>query len=236
MNCRAGLKVCTTSDGKVSVHACHTHHGHAVELQHTWLSKQGRQEIARKIQQGVPADKILDDIRQSIPNSLQRHHILDKKDINNIQQAYGLKDVQRHANDQESVLAWIEEFQSSPETNPILFYKMQGEENEEHPPQKEDFMIIVQRPIQKTMLQKFGAKGVCIDSTHRTTGYDFYLTTLMVVDEFGSGFPVAWCLANHEDTTFMTMFFNIVKVNSGPINAEWFMSDLANQYYNAWVG
>ena len=236
MNCTAGLKVCTSSEGRISVHACHTHHGHAVELQHTWLSKQGRQEIALKIQQGVPADKILDDIRQSIPNSLQRHHILDKKDINNIQQAYGLKDVQRHANDQESVLAWIEEFQSSPETNPILFHKMQGEENEEHPLQKEDFLIIVQSPIQKTMLQRFGAKGVCIDSTHGTTGYDFSLTTLMVVDEFGSGFPVAWCLSNHEDTTFMTVFFSVVKKNSGPIKAEWLMSDLANQYYNAWVG
>lgn len=40
------------------------------ELQHIWLSKHGRQEIASKIQQGVPADKILDDIRQSMPESL----------------------------------------------------------------------------------------------------------------------------------------------------------------------
>ena len=80
------------------------------------------------------------------------------------------------------------------------------------------------------------AVRVCIDSTHGTTGYDFYLTTLMFVDEFGSGFPVAWCLSNHEDTTFMTVFFNAIKQNSGPITAKWLMSDLANQYYNAWVG
>ena len=58
----------------------------------------------------------------------------------------------------------------------------------------------------------------------------------MVIDEFGSGFPLAWCLSNHEDTTFMTVFFNMVKGNSGRIEANWFMSDIANQYYNAWVG
>ena len=121
MNCTAGLKVSTTTDGKFNVEACHTDHGHPMELQHIWLSKQGRQEIASKIQQGVPADKILDCIRQSMPNNLDRHHILDKKDINNIQQAYGLKEIQRHQNDQQSVLAWIEEWKSSPDRNPILF-------------------------------------------------------------------------------------------------------------------
>ena len=236
MNCTAGLKVKTSSEGKVHVEACHTHHGHAMELQHIWLSKQGRQEIATKIQQGVSADKILDDIRQSMPDTLHRHHILDKKDISNIQQAYGLKNLQRHANDQQSVLAWIQEWKSSPDTNPILYYKMQGEEDENLPLQKEDFMVIVQSTIQRNMLQKFGAKGVCIDSTHGTTGYDFYLTTLMVIDEFGSGFPVAWCLSNHEDTTFMSVFFEAIKRNSGQVTANWFMSDLANQYYNAWVG
>ena len=177
MNCTAGLKVVTTTEGRVNVQACHTHHGHAIELQHIWLSKHGRQEIASKIQQGVSADKILDDIRQSMPESLQRHHILEKKDIHNIQQAYGLKNVQRHANDQQSVLAWIEEWRSNPETNPVLFHKMQGEQIDDYPLQEEDFMIVVQSPIQKTMLQKFGSKGVCIDSTHGTTGYDFYLTT-----------------------------------------------------------
>ena len=114
----------TTTEGRVNVQACHTHHGHAIELQHIWLSKHGRQQIASKIQQGVPADKILDDIRQSMPESLHRHHILEKKDIHNIQQAYGLKNVQRHANDQQSVLAWIEEWRSNPETNPVLFHKM----------------------------------------------------------------------------------------------------------------
>ena len=105
-------------------------------------------ESIRWVPQGVSADKILDDIHQSMPQSLQRHHILAKKDIHNIQQAYGLKNVQRHANDQQSVLAWIEEWRSNPETNPVLFHKMQGEQIDDYPLQ-EDFMIVVQSPIQK---------------------------------------------------------------------------------------
>lgn len=63
---------------------------------------------------------------------------------------------------------------------------MQGED-ENLPLQNEDFMVIVQSTIQRNMLQKFGAKGDCIDSTQGTTGYDFYfiLTTLMVMMNLG---------------------------------------------------
>ena len=45
--------------------------------------------------------------------------------------------------------------------------------------------------LQITMLKKFGEHLICIDSTHGTNGYDFNLITVMVVDEFGEGFPVA---------------------------------------------
>ena len=106
------------------VHACLTHHGHQAKIEHTWLSKQRRQEIAYKIRQGVSSEKILDDIRQSMPSNLYRHHPIDKKDISNIQLAYGLKSVIRHKDDLKSVLAWIEEWKTDPETNHVLFHKM----------------------------------------------------------------------------------------------------------------
>ena len=54
--------------------------------------------------------------------------------------------------------------------------------------------------MQAMLLQKFGSKGVCLDSTHGTTSYDFLL--------FGAGCPVGWCLSNHDDTTAMTIFFS----------------------------
>lgn len=116
--------------------------------------------------------------------------MLDGKDVANIKKSFGLVDVQRHGNDQESVRAWINEWENN-ENNPILFYKFQGEDAPDGLDLlKEDFMIIVQSPLQKTMAQKFACKGIAIDSTHGTTGYDFPLTTIMVIDEYGQGFQL----------------------------------------------
>ena len=77
--------------------------------------------------------------------------------------------------------------------NPVLVYKRQGEQ----PPmgcdylEIDDFVLIIQTELQKQMMREFGKRVVCIDSTHKTTGYDFLLITVMVVDEFGEGYPVA---------------------------------------------
>ena len=148
-----------------------------------------------------------------------------------------MSDFQRHPNDQQSVLAWIQEWEEKCEDNPILYNKLQGEDTkDDYPLLKEDFIIILQTPIQRMTMAQFGSKGVCIDGTHGTTAYDFTLNTLMVVDEFGSGFPVAWCLSNHEDTTFIRIFFDVLKKKCGTLSPRWFMSDTANQYFNAWVG
>ena len=71
-----------------------------------------RNEIAAKLQQGVSEEKILDDIRNNVGAQFLRDHIIDKKDELNIQRAYRLDEVQRHANNQISVLALIQEWQN----------------------------------------------------------------------------------------------------------------------------
>ena len=48
---------------------------------------------------------------------------------------------------------------------------------------------------------------LCIDSTHKTTGYDFPLITVLVIDEFGEEYPVAWCLSTREDSLLLDLFF-----------------------------
>ena len=103
-----------------------------------------------------------------------------KKDLSNITQAFGLEDVQRSANNQESVRTSIEEWRASP-NNPVVLYKLQGEDpGDDSDLLKEDFMIIIQTPFQKNMAQKFASKGICIDSTHGTMGYDLLLTIVMI--------------------------------------------------------
>ena len=193
--------------------------------------------MAALLQQGVSKDKILRNIRENgmQGEAFKRYHLIDMKDLSNISRAFGLGEVQRSENDQESVRAWIQEWQES-ENNPVLFYKLQGEQApEDLDLLQEDFFIVIQTPFQKAMAQKFASKGVCIDSTHGTTGYDFLLTTVMVTDECGDGLPVAWCLSNHEDFTHMCLFFKLLRENCGQLSPNWLMSDTASQFYNAWV-
>ena len=41
-------------------------------------------------------------------------------------------------------------------------------------------------------MKQFGSEAVCMDSAHGTNHYDFQLTTLLIVNEWGEGVPVAW--------------------------------------------
>ena len=173
----------------------------------------------------------LDNSSKKIRNSCEVKARNFQRENTNIKRSYGLYEIKRHPNDQQSVLSWIEEWSHS-EYNPILFHKLQGEEDTEEGLSTEDFMIIVQSDVQRAIAEKFSANGLCCDSTHGTTVYDFYLTTLLCVNEFGEGFPIAWYLSNHEDRSFMRKFFEKVKASCCPISPAWFMSDLATQYYN----
>ena len=131
--------------------------------------------------------------------------------------------------------AMLEEWNNS-EKNPVQFCKFQGQDSEdEFNLAKENFAIVIQNPFQRMMAQTFAHKGVCVDSTHGTTAYDFLLTSVVVLDEFGEGVPIAWLLSNYEDFTHMCLFFNILKRNCGVLSPHWIMSHMASQYYNAWV-
>ena len=129
-NCSSTLVVTYVDDGTITVNVCYTHYGHEKELQHIRLAKEKRKELAPKIQQGVPRDRILSDIRESVTeDNLSREHLLERKDLSNIQRAFGLRDYQRRQNDLDSVLAWIPEGKGSSDANPILFHNFQGELN-----------------------------------------------------------------------------------------------------------
>ena len=234
-NCTAAMTISIPSDGSVKNDAVLTHYGHRKELQHTRVTKRKCQEIAAKLKQGVPRERILDDIRESLSQKLARHHLIARRDIANIEQAYGLKDVQRHQNDQQRVLAWIEEWTQT-EDNPILYYKLQGVEAEEgFDLSKDDFFIVIQTPLQKQLIQKFGDKGICYNSTHGTNAYDFSLKTSLIIDEFGQGIPAGWCLSSHEHFRTMTTFFKEIKKDYGLLESRFFISDMVVQFFNAWM-
>ena len=53
-------------------------------------SEKDRLTIAGKLIQGVTFERILDDIRNNMDSSLERIHLTSRKDIANIERAYGL--------------------------------------------------------------------------------------------------------------------------------------------------
>ncbi|KAJ8983606.1 hypothetical protein NQ317_004244 [Molorchus minor] len=67
--------------------------------------------------------------------------------------------------------------------------------------------------------------------------YDFEMTTILILDEFREGFPVAFMFSNRKDQFVFEVFFKVVKdtVNMKVINTKTFMTDMATVYYNAWI-
>ena len=193
----------------VHVEYCSHHHNHEIQLAHLTMDAQLRAKIATKLHEGVSEKKILDEIRDNVTSSIGREHLISIQDIQNIGRQYNVEGVQRHQNDLQSVDIWVEEMRNE-SYNPILLYKTQGVEqgNDVDNLAKDDVLLCIQTEFQKDMAKKFGNnKVIFIDSTHSTTIYDFLLITVMVVDEFDEGVPIAWAISNREDQSVLIEFF-----------------------------
>ena len=107
---------------------------------------------------------------------------------------------------------WVKEM-GKKEGNPVLFYKQQGQILADIGVSIGlDFALVIQTPLQTEVVQNCGSnKVVCLDATHGTNGYDFKLISVLVVDEFGEGFPVACCFSNREDKTLLLNFLKHLK-------------------------
>lgn len=193
-----------------------------------------RSLIAGKLAQGVEVSRIVDDISSKM-TEMTRDKMISRKDITNIKALYNIAGFQKHADDGESVYLWVNHLQKE-SNNPILFYKPQSKETESENLDDSDFLLCIQTPFQRTLLEKFGHKMIFIDSTHKTTQYDFQLITVLVLDDYGEAVPVAWAISEKEDQETLTVFFDSVKAACGKdIATDSFMSDLAPNFYNATV-
>ena len=232
-SCTAGLDVKCDSSGSVTVSMCSSHYGHDVEVGALPLNKCDRDNIAGRILQGVKHDKIIDDARSDFDGEhLRPVHLIGKQSIRNTVRDYGLNTDQRHKNDAQSVFYLVEEAKGKAD-NPFLLYKPQGVLDMGL--KESDFVLVIQDPMQAELMKTLGNNGkICIDSTHGTNAYNFYLTTIMTVDELGEGVPVAFIIANREDGTMLTKAFTAIKDNVGEVINATIMTDDAEQFYTAW--
>ena len=202
-----------------------THYGHSCSLGYLPIPKDIQQQIAVDLVQSISFDKILDNIRDNIGSSIHRSHLITRKDLYNIEKCFGLRKIERHKEDAMSVNLWVHECVSNEKHCPISLYTPQkqvlAEIGTNQGLWEHDFALVIQTPLQSEMLMSCGHnKIVCVDATHRTNSYNFLPITVLVMDEFGEGFPVAWCYSNREYSVMLNNFFQHI-VGQPPQREEW---------------
>ena len=201
-----------------------------IYMKRSWYIYSVRKMIAAKLQDGVSVSSILDFIRDNVEGQLGRRELITHQDIRNIRHQYNIEGIKFDADDAKSVSLWVQYFNSyCVDDNPVLLYKSQGTEpdGDLKDLNKDNFIICVQTPFQADMFREFGSEAVCVDSTHGTNVYDFKLITVIVLDELGEGI-------HREDALALIPFFRKIKQKCGDISAKVFMSDDADNFYNAW--
>ena len=222
---------------RVSVNYLSTHHNHDPEegIAHVRIPESLKMSIASKLMQGVSPDKILDDIKDSVTETgLHREHLTSKQDIHNTKRKFDTEGIEKHANDYTSLAMWVEEMKAM-DFNPVIAFKQQGVIESDSGLERDDFLLAFQTQIQLDMLKAFGNNVVCMDATHGTNMYNFLLVTVLVVDDFGEGIPVAWSIMTRENESMLTYFTKALMKRSGPLSPNVFMTDDAQQYWTSWA-
>lgn len=220
--------------GLIHVKYCKTHVGHKPSVKDVPLRKDERAAVATKIAAGVNYNRILEDIRDDVSSdALQRIHLLDKRDIYNITKEFKLEK-KFSSDDYLSTQLLVSEQMRLGESSPIIYFKNQGVDDSHGRLRRQDFLLVIMTKYQEEVISEYANDRVLIDSTHGMAGHDFQLTTIVTVDEYGAGCPVAMCLSNRIDVVAMTVFFQSVKKRVGKLPSTVFMSDDAPSYFNAW--
>ncbi|XP_026464645.1 uncharacterized protein LOC113367234 [Ctenocephalides felis] len=222
-------------DGHVVVDYWKTHVGHEKLAKYVPIDKNLLKDIREKIIAGVNDDVIIGTIREACYRKTlpERASLISKKDLWNIKKKVIPSYTPKCKDDTVSVRMWLEEMRSDNRFI-IVFHKEVGPGTAKYGLQDEDYILIIMTKMQCRMLKKFGTDRVCIDGTHGTNGYGYLLQTLLVVDEFGSGIPVAFCFSNRQDEFMCKIFFEEIYKVVGILKTKVFMTDDAPAYFNAW--
>jgi hypothetical protein len=237
ITCIAHMKVIEDiATGHVVVDYCQTHNSHSMDLTHLPIPIETKHYIASKLRDGVAIEKLLDNVKEKLYNStIGRNQLISRQDIQNIQRSLNIGTIRKHPNDLLSTLAWVESMKAMA-YNSIIIFKQQGEEQSALMDNlsKDDFLLGIQTEFQRDAMKQFASKVILMDATHCVTQYDFLLISVFVIDDHGSGLPVAWAISTREDTTILVQFLKSIHERTGDLNVNCFMSDCADQYYAAW--
>ncbi|GFY76845.1 hypothetical protein TNIN_241651 [Trichonephila inaurata madagascariensis] len=103
------MKVYEDIESKVTVKFIKTPCRTWMDLGRMKITREEKEDIARKLENKIPVEAILDDIRNSMNQKLERIHLITQQDIKNIKEEYNISsDGILDSNDVVSVNKWIE--------------------------------------------------------------------------------------------------------------------------------
>ncbi|XP_039282903.1 uncharacterized protein LOC120351034 [Nilaparvata lugens] len=161
---------------------------------------------------------------------IKKENLMTSKQI--LQYKYHLLRKERgFCGDAESLQNYINSL-SAKEKRFILAYKPQkcntkiGDRGFDVLPDSDDLFVYgFQTDRQLKLLEEGASRILCIDSTHNTNRYGFYLFNLLVPDEFGKGFIVGQFLTNKLTKDVMILFFKIIKDRCPNLRVNAVMTD-----------
>ncbi|GFQ83029.1 MULE domain-containing protein [Trichonephila clavata] len=170
-NCPSKMKVYEDIESKVTVEFTKTHVGHGIDLGQMKITEE-KEDIVRKLENKIPVEAILDDIRNSVNQKLERIPLIRQQDI---KEEYNINsDSILDANDVVSITKWVEGLKNR-EDSPIVLFKDQKIFDEDLYPGMNASL--------KDMLKFYGNDTICLDFTRGMNAYMFDLATLLVLDD-----------------------------------------------------
>ncbi|VVC29095.1 Zinc finger C2H2-type [Cinara cedri] len=232
--CTASMKEIENNDGSIEILLCATHYGHDTSSEYMKMTKRERDEITELIQQGDHPDLVINAARAKASDSLGRMHMLNRKDIKNIERKLGIRYPgfikPRRINDL-STDRWISKLQLTSD-NPIVFYKPQNVVHESF--EFNDLILIFMTSNQQYWINKFGSDGIFMVTEMKMIRAGFYLTVLYVCDEFNVMLPVCFMMCN-DSKVYQTFFLNAIYNKIGPIYAKALITDDNYDLYECWT-
>lgn len=222
----------SASQIKASYCSSHTHPIEPENLKYSPFSKSIKNAVAEKLAAQIPIDKILKDVRSNKSKEfLEKNQMMTRKDILNIARSKKLQNLNRRS---VKNAVQVESF-AMQHSESVLLYKREGEILYNCSElKKEDFVLIYMNKKQKENLQKFGNNVLAMDETQGLDEYGFFLHTLMILDNFDQGFPACFLFTNRNDQIIIELLFQCIKDEIGILNANTFMSDMQDKYFNAY--
>ncbi|GFS52659.1 uncharacterized protein NPIL_356961 [Nephila pilipes] len=234
-NCPSKMKVCEGNENQVYVEFTKTHLGHGKDLGRMQITREEKDELARKLEKKIPIEIILDGIRDSFIDRLERIHLVTRKDLLNLKAEYSISSEGiMDTNDVLSVGKWVHSLQGR-EDSPVILFKDQNTYDEVLYPglKSEDFLLVIMNRCQREMLSFYGNDTICLDFTHGMNAYGFDLATILVLDDKREGFPAAFILSNRQDSKALSVAFAAIKEHVS-ISPKVMMTDDTESFLNAW--